>query len=108
MSEPIEPTLNNFGSGTLGAIIMALLGLLYKLAAPKVNSDTTPRVNDTTQKTAADERLDALQHRIATLEASVTHIDHKVDNISVDIARAVGELGTISASMRGNPNGRVR
>jgi hypothetical protein len=108
MSEPIEPTLNNLGSGTLGAVVMALLGLIYKLVTPRPHAEPTVTKTEAPGKSAVDERLDALQHRITVLETTVTHIDHKVDNISVDIARAVGEIGSVAASVRGGSNGRVR
>jgi peptidoglycan hydrolase CwlO-like protein len=108
MSEPVEPTLNNLGSGTLGAVVMALLGLIYKLITPRLSAEPTANKTEAPTKSAIDERIEALQHRVTVLEATVTHIDHKVDNISVDIARAAGEIGSIAASVRGGSNGRVR
>lgn len=107
MSEPLEPTLSNLGSGTLGVIITALIGLIYKLVG-KGASDRTQEPTPAPQKSANDVKIEAIEHRLTSLETNVTHIDHKLDDVAVDVARAVGEIGTVAASMRGGTSGRSR
>ena len=113
MADPEATTtsLGALGGGTIGAILMALIGVISKLVADKQknadsNNATVP--NNSGPSTAVlEERIKAQTDRIDDTVHRMNHLEQKVNDVALDAAKASAEIGVVASSLRkGASSGR--
>lgn len=109
MSEPLEPSMTNTVAGVLMTVIATLLGFIYKLSGKKETPEQpSGTVTVPAAASAVDVEFKSIDRRLFSLEQDVKHLENKVDEVSLNVARALGELGSIASATRGSTNGRQR